>query len=109
MARGLARPDHVAEVSGRMVEGIHLQARVMRTGDKRVARSETGAENPELRIALCLQPVDGGADIGNPLARRGQSPANIGRDSIVGALEFRRAAYVVIRHAEPQAGDAEPV
>ena len=51
-----------------MVEGVHTQARVVRTGQEGVAGAEAGSQYAELLVALLLQPVKAAADIDHRLA-----------------------------------------
>src|SRR4029079_16417221 len=62
-ARGLSMPDNVGKVRGRMVECSHLNARVVRRGEKCVAGTQAGPEDTELGIALSLQPVKAAANV----------------------------------------------
>src|SRR5581483_2573060 len=51
----------------------------------------------------------GGSNVGDGLAGGGDGAAHVGRNSIVGTLEFRGPANVMVRHAEPKRSDAESV
>ncbi len=85
-----------------MIEGIHPQARVVRAGQKCVARAEARSQHAEVLIALLFEPVQAAANIDHRLpARRNRAP-NVGADRVVGALQLHRPADVVIGLREPQ-------
>lgn len=109
VAGGLAGPDDVAEPGGGVIEGADAQARIHGGRDEGVAGAERGAEDAELGVALLLEPVEARADIEDGLPAGGDGAANIGADGVVRALEFGRAADVVVGLGEAEGGDAEAV
>jgi hypothetical protein len=86
VAGALAGPDDVAEPGGGVVEGADLEARVEGGGDEGVAAAEAGAEDAEVLVALGLEPVDAAADVDNGLTAGFGGAADVGADSVVGAL-----------------------
>src|ERR1700761_5594600 len=109
MAAALAGPHHVAEGHGGVIEGADLQTRIHGGGEEGVAGTEAGAEDAELLVALLLEPVNAGADIDHSLAAGGYGAAEIGTDGVVGTLELRGTADVVVGLGEPQGRDAEAI
>ena len=53
------------------------------------------------------EPVHRAARVEHGLTIGLQRAADVGADDVVGALQFRRPARVVIRQAQPQRGDPE--
>ena len=92
-----------------MIEGRDADARIMRGGDKCVTRSQTGADNSELVVALLFEPIETAAHIDDALAHGIESAADVGGDCIIGAADFGGHANIVIGHAQPQHRDAEQV
>ena len=92
-----------------MVEDVDADARIVRAGQKCVARSQTGAEDAELGVALLGKPIEATADVGDGLAGSVNGAAHVGADSVVGARELGGAADIVVGHAEAQSRDAKPV
>ena len=109
MACALTGPYDVAKPGGGVVEGADLKAWVEGSGDERVATAERGAEDPELLIALGLEPVKAAADIDDGLTAGLGGSAYVGTDGVIGALKFGGAADVVVGLGETQAGDAKTV
>ena len=109
VARGLPVPNHVGKVSRGVIKRRHLNSRIMRGGNKRIARSEARADDAEPVVTLRFQPVETAAHIDHALAHRIERASNVGGDGIVGAVDLRRTANIVIRHGEPQHRDAHPV
>src|SRR5208337_3463785 len=68
VARGLAVPYHVGKVSRGVIERSHLNPRIVRGGDKRIARSEARADDAEPVVTLRFQPVETTARIDHALA-----------------------------------------
>ena len=109
VARRLAMPEDVGNVSRRVIEGGDANAGVVRGCDERVARSEAGADDAQPVVALLLQPVEAAANIHHALARGGEGAPDVGGNRIVGAANLSGHADVVVRHGEPQHGNAEQV
>ena len=82
---GLPVPHHIGDISRRMIERRHANARIMRRRDKRVARTEARAHDAELRVALLLQPVKAAANVDHSLPHRIERAPDIGGHGIVGA------------------------
>src|SRR5205809_5198148 len=102
-------PGHVRNVGRRMIEGRDLDSFVMRGGQKRVAGTEAGAEDSQLRVSLLLKPIEAAADIEYTLARGVERASYVCRNCVVGALNFCRTANIVIWHAQAQHGNSKPV
>src|SRR5690349_20970756 len=66
----LAGPDHIAEISGRVIERIYFEACIVRAGNKRVARSQARAQNAKSLTSLRLQPIETAADVDYTLTTR---------------------------------------
>src|SRR3954471_24159062 len=109
MTSGLACPDDIGEIGGGVVEGIHLQAFIMGAGDEGVTGSEASAEHAKLFIALRFEPIETATNIDDSLASGREGASNVSGDGIISALEFAWLADVVIRLAQAQCRDAEPV
>src|SRR5258708_25914048 len=109
MPRGLPVPYHVGKVGRGVVEGSHLNPRIVRGGDKRIARSKARADDAEPVIALRFQPVETTADIDHALAHRIERASNVGGNGIVGTVDLRRTANIAIRHGKPQHRKAPPI
>src|SRR6185437_1416584 len=92
-----------------MIECRDFNARIMSSGKKRVARSQARAQNSQFRVALVLQPVEAATDIKHTLPSSVERAADVGRDGVVGAPYLRRTPYIVIRHAQPQHRNSQPV
>src|SRR5260370_34398186 len=71
-------------------------------GNECVARAETCTYDPELTIALLLQPIEAASNVDHALAHGVKGAADIGVDCIIGPLYLCRHADVVIRHAQSQ-------
>src|SRR5215467_6718649 len=102
-------PDDIRKIRRGMVEGSHFDAYIVGGGDECVARTQTGANNPQLFVALLLQPVEAAADIEHALARRIERTANVCRNCIISSPNLGRPSNVVIGHAEPQHGNPEAI
>src|SRR5208337_3367191 len=76
--RRLAGPDHVAERRGRVIEYADADARIVRAGQKRIARAKTGSDDSQPRVAALLQPVEARADVDNRLPSRMNRAADVG-------------------------------
>src|ERR1700757_1611098 len=107
VTRALAGPHNVAECHGRVIEGADLKARIHGGGDEGIAGTEAGAEHAKLLVTLLLKPVEAATDIHNRLAARRDGAAQVGTDGVVGALELKWAADVVVRLRKAQRRDAE--
>ncbi len=81
----------------------------MRAGEKCVAGAEAGAQHAEVLVALLLKPVEAAADIDHRLAAGGDGAADVGADGVVGALQLRGPANVVVGLGEAQRRDAHAV
>ena len=92
-----------------MVESVHAQPRIVRAGQKAVARTQARAQHAEVLVALLLQPVNAAADIDHRLAAGGNRPANVRAHGVVGALQLRRPANVVVGLRKPQRRDAHAI
>ena len=109
VARALPGPDDVAKRGGRVIEGIHAQARIVGAGQEGVAGAEAGAQNAEVLVALLLEPVEAATNIDHSLAAGGNGAADVGADGVVGALKLHGTANVVIGLGEPQRRDAHAI
>src|SRR5260221_3260391 len=58
VARGLPMPHHVGKVSRGMVESSHLYPRIVRPGDKPIARSAARGDHPPPVVTLPFEPVE---------------------------------------------------
>ena len=105
----VAGPDYVGEISRGVIEGSYLNPRVVRGGDKRIARSQARAYDAQAVTALRFQPVEAAAYVDHSLADGVESASDVGGDGIVGAVDFGGAANVVIGHGQTQDRDAHPV
>ncbi len=104
---GKAGPHDVGEIGGAVVEHVHDQAGVVGGGKEGVAGAETGADDGEAAGAAGFEPIEGAADVEHGLACRRRWSADIGRDGIVGALQFGRHPVVMVGQAEAEGGEAE--
>src|SRR4029077_18476780 len=102
--RSLPMPDHISEIGRRVIESINPNPRVVGAGNKSVTGTEARADQPELAIALLLQPVETTTNIDHALANRVQRPADVGRDRVVSATDLRRHTDVVVGHAQAKHG-----
>ena len=109
VTRALAGPHHVPECHGRVIEGADLKARVHGSRDEGIAGTETGAEHAKLLVTLLLKPVEAATDVHDRLAAGRDGAAQVGADGVVGALELKWAADVVVGLREAQGRDAEAV
>jgi hypothetical protein len=109
VAGALPGPGYIAKSSGRVVEGVDADARVVGAGQVGIAGAEAGSENAEVLVALLLKPVKAAADIDDSLAAGHECTSDVGADGVVGALQLGGAANVVVRHGEPQRGDAHAI
>ena len=92
-----------------MIECCNFNSRIVRGGEECVARTQTGAGNTEPLIALLLQPIQAAADVEDRLTAGVHGAPDVRGDRIVGAPNLRRPANIVIRHAQPQHRDSQPV
>src|SRR5215470_1885493 len=102
-------PDDIRKIRRGMVEPGHFDSYIVRGGDECVARTQTGANNPQLSVTLLLQPVEAAADIEHALARRIERTPYVRRNCIISAANLGRPSNVVIGHAEPQHGNPEAI
>ncbi len=105
--RRQAFPHHVREIRRNVIERRRFDQRFVRRGQHRQARAEARAENADVLIAARLQPVHRAFRVEHRLTAHLQRPADVGADDVVGAVQFRRHAHVVIRHRQPQSAHAE--
>src|SRR5215472_9390033 len=63
VAGRLSVPNNVGEIRRGVIEGRHLNARIVRARDERIARAQTRADQSEILISLQLQPIQARADI----------------------------------------------
>src|SRR5579872_667537 len=96
-----------------MIECSNLNSRIVSSGEKGVARTQAGTDCAQAFIALLLQPVKAAANVENGLSAGVHGAADVRGNRIVGAANFRGAANIVVRHAQPQhrnsdAGAAPP-
>src|SRR5882757_4214993 len=97
MARRLAGPHDVGKIRGGVIESCNFDARLVRGAEKRITRSQTGADDAELRIALRLEPIQAATEIDYTLAGGIKRPAQVGRHRIIRTLNFGGFADVVVR------------
>ena len=107
--RALPRPNHITERHGGMIERGDAYAAVECGGEKGIAGAKTGTQNAELLVALLLKPVDATANVDDRLAAGGNGASDVSAYRIIGALELRRAANVMIRLAQAQGGNTKTV
>ena len=74
-----------------MIKRVYLQPRVMGTGNKGVAGTKAGAENPKMAAALGLQPIEAAADIDHALSAGWEVDADLTIAVVLQAVE-RQAA-----------------
>ncbi len=96
----MAGPHPVGKVSGGMIEGAHRKTRIVSTGNKGVTRSQTGADDAELGVAVLFQPVQAAAHVNHGLARRIYGSTNICGHRIIRALDLWRLAQIVVGETE---------
>ena len=109
VARRLAGPHHVSEISRGVIEGVDFEPGIVRTGDEGVARSQAGAQNPKFAIALGFKPVEASANVADRLPPGVDGAAHVRRNRVVGALQLGWFANVMIRHGHAQGRDAAQV
>ncbi|MCU0247104.1 MAG: hypothetical protein MUC42_11050, partial [Bryobacter sp.] len=90
-----------------MVEDIRLDPRIVRGSEKGIAGTKAGAHDAEALIALRREPVQAAAHVDHGLPCRIERPADVGRDGVVGTIQFRGHAVVVIGKTESQRRYAE--
>src|ERR1700747_1496496 len=109
MASGLPVPGHVGKVGGRVIESGGPNAGIVRAGDESVTGTETGADEPELGVALLFEPIEAAADIDHTLSNRIERASDIGRNGVIGAANLGRHADIGIRYAQAQYGNIQQV
>src|SRR5579872_4622265 len=92
-----------------MVERSDPDSRIVCRSDKGITGSEAGADHTEIAVTLLLEPVEAATDIDDALTNRVESAADVGGDRIVGTLDLRGHANVVIRHAHAEDRDAHQI
>ena len=90
-----------------MVIHVHFEARVVGACEKGVTGSQARPENAYAAITLLLQPIDTGPGVYHSLPGRIDRPADVRGYRVVGAVQLRRHARIVIRQAQAQGRDAE--
>ena len=103
-------PHHIAKMRRAMVVDVHFKAIIVGAGDVGVAGSQRGAAERDALVALRLQPIGHGPHVDNRLPCGIDGAPDVRGHGVVGALQFRRHAEVVIRqcHAyrsHPEFGD----
>src|SRR5437868_12556564 len=92
-----------------MIEGRDTNSGIVRGRQKRITRTEAGANNSQPCVTLLLQPIEATANVNDALPAGIECPANVCRYCIIGALDLRRTANVVIRHAQAENGNIEQI
>jgi hypothetical protein len=79
-----------------MIKNIHFESWVERTGHEGMAEAKTAADDGELLITLCHQPIQATKSVDHALAGAGDGPANVRRDGILRTVTFARLAGSVV-------------
>src|ERR1700727_1365091 len=95
-------PDHVGNVSGRMIEGCDPNAWLVCSRNEGITGAQTCAHNSELVIALLLEPIEAAANVHHALAHRIERASDVGGYGVIRAADLGGHADIVIRHREPQ-------
>src|SRR5260370_38244141 len=87
-----------------MIERRHPNAPMVCGSNECVARAETCTYDPELTVALLLQPIEEASNVDHALAHGVKRTADIGGNSKIGPRDLCRHGGVVIRHAQRRSG-----
>ena len=106
---GQAGPDDIPELHRHMVEDAHADPGIVGSHDKGDAGTQAGPQNPQPLVTLPFQPIQAGPSIDHGLPGSMNRAPHIAGDVVVGPLESRRRALVMICQAHPQRGHSKPV
>ena len=73
------------------------------------AGAQAGAHDSKAVIALRLQPIDGGASLGDCLPAGVDRPAHVAAHHVIGALAARGGPVVMIGQAHAKSGKPEKI
>src|ERR1700693_4493716 len=97
-------PHYVGNVRRSMIERRYTNARIVGRCDEGVTRAQARAQDPELAVALLLQPIETAADINHSLAHGIEGAAAVGGEGVVRAAGLGGAAGIGGKEGQP----AEP-
>ena len=102
-------PHDIGEVRRDVIERFRVDERLVRRRQQREARSEARAENADAVVALHREPCNRAPRVEHGLPAHLHRARDVGRHDVVGAMELRRHALIVIGQAETQRAHPVPV